>query len=196
MIYLELFLTFFKIGLFTFGGGYAMIPLVESEVVNNGWLTSEQILNFIAVSESTPGPIAINMATFVGSSQGGIPGAALATLGVVLPSFIIILVIALAMKAWAKNRYVSGVMAGINPIVVGLILATGAATLLMAVVSGISDVFSDAGAKAISVSPRALVTAALVAAFYALMKFVLKKKASPVMVILFSALCGIVVYGI
>ena len=196
MIYLELFLTFFKIGLFTFGGGYAMIPLVESEVVHSGWLTSDQILNMIAVSESTPGPIAINMATFVGSSQGGVLGAVCATLGVVMPSFTIIFIIALAMKAWAKNRYVNGVMAGINPVVVGLILATGAATLLMSVVFGISDVFKENGVSALEASPRALVIAGLIAAFYAVMKFVIRKKASPVLVILFSALCGIIVYGV
>ena len=89
-IYLELFLSFFKIGLFTFGGGYAMISLVMETSVTKGWLSESEILNFIAICESTPGPIAINMATFVGSSQAGILGSICATLGVVLPSFIII----------------------------------------------------------------------------------------------------------
>ena len=87
---LDLFLTFFKIGIVSFGGGYAMIPLLTDEVLAHGWMQNEQILNFIAVAESTPGPIAINMSTFVGASQGGLLGAMLATLGVVLPSFIII----------------------------------------------------------------------------------------------------------
>ena len=98
MIFLELFWTFFKLGALTFGGGYAMIPILTDEVLAHGWLTSEQILNFIAVAESTPGPIAINMATFIGASQGGLPGtiasffgAFCATLGVVLPSFFVIL---------------------------------------------------------------------------------------------------------
>ena len=91
MIYLQLFLTFLKIGAFTFGGGYAMIPLIRESVLGYGWLSEEQILNFIAIAESTPGPIAVNMATFVGASQAGILGALVATLGVVLPSFIIIL---------------------------------------------------------------------------------------------------------
>ena len=97
-IYLQLFLTFLKIGAVSFGGGYAMISLVRETCIANGWLTEEEILNFIAVSESTPGPIAINMATFVGSSQGGILGSFLATLGVVLPSFVIILLVAAVMR--------------------------------------------------------------------------------------------------
>ena len=91
MIYLELFLNFLKIGVVSFGGGYGMIPLIQETVVTKGWLTQSEILNFIAVSESTPGPIAINMATFIGSSQGGFLGSFIATLGIVLPSFVIIL---------------------------------------------------------------------------------------------------------
>jgi chromate transport protein ChrA len=98
MIYLKLFLTFFEIGLFTFGGGYAMISLIRDRAVTLGWLAEEELLNMIAVSESTPGPIAVNMATFVGSTQGGILGSLAATLGVVLPSFIIILLIASILK--------------------------------------------------------------------------------------------------
>ena len=94
MIYLELFLQFLKIGAVSFGGGYGMISIIHETVVNCGWLTSEQFLNFVAVSESTPGPIAVNMATFVGSSQGGILGAFVATLGVILPAYIIMLLIA------------------------------------------------------------------------------------------------------
>ena len=97
-ILLDLFVTFFKLGLFTFGGGYAMIPLVTDEVISHGWMSYQEIMNFIAVAESTPGPIAINMATFVGATQGAtlggvgfsILGALVATLGVVLPSFFII----------------------------------------------------------------------------------------------------------
>ena len=94
MIYLELFLTFLQIGAVSFGGGYGMISLIRENVLMHGWLTEEELLNMIAVSESTPGPIAVNMATFVGSSEGGALGSLVATLGVVLPSFIIILIIA------------------------------------------------------------------------------------------------------
>ena len=98
MIYLKLFLEFLKIGAFSFGGGYGMISLIRDTVISNGWLTENQLMNFIAVSESTPGPLAINMATFIGSSQGGILGALSATFGVVLPSFVIILIISLILK--------------------------------------------------------------------------------------------------
>ena len=95
MTYLTLFWTFFKIGLFTFGGGYAMLPLIQQYVLGFGWLSEEELVNFVAVSESTPGPFAINIATYVGSSQAGVPGAFFTTLGVVLPSFIIILIVGL-----------------------------------------------------------------------------------------------------
>ena len=94
MIFLELFWTFFKIGAFTFGGGYAMLPLIQEAVLSKGWAAPEALINFIAVSESTPGPFAINMATYIGAEQGGILGAFCATLGVVTPSFIIILLVA------------------------------------------------------------------------------------------------------
>ena len=82
MIFIELFFTFFKIGLFTVGGGYAMLPLIRTEVLSKGWLTAEEIVNFIAVSESTPGPFAVNIATYIGSVRGGAAGAVCATLGV------------------------------------------------------------------------------------------------------------------
>lgn len=102
MIYLKLFLNFLMIGALSFGGGYGMVSLVRETVISNGWLTESEFLNFIAVSESTPGPLAVNMATFIGSAQGGILGSFLATLGVVLPSFIIILLIAAVLKNLMK----------------------------------------------------------------------------------------------
>ena len=125
MIYLKLFLTFLKIGALTFGGGYAMIPLITDECLKYSWLSETEILNFIAVSESTPGPIAINMATFVGSSQAGFGGSFLATLGVVLPSFIIILIIASVFKNLTKYKPIQTVLKCIRPVIIALILATG-----------------------------------------------------------------------
>ena len=128
MILLDLFLTFFKIGITTFGGGYAMIPLIQSEVVAKGWLSETALVNFIAVSESTPGPFAINIATYVGRVTAGILGSAMATLGVVLPSFIIILIVAKFYKKFRESKTVQGAMTGLRPAVIGLI---GAALVSM-----------------------------------------------------------------
>ncbi|MCQ2449510.1 MAG: chromate transporter, partial [Clostridia bacterium] len=115
MIYLELFLTFFEIGAVSFGGGYGMLSLIRELTIAKGWLTEGQLLNFVAVSESTPGPIAINMATFIGSSQGGVFGSFCATLGVVLPSFIIILIVAALMLFLLWRAAVRGILSGPPP---------------------------------------------------------------------------------
>lgn len=121
MILIELFLTFMKIGAFTFGGGYAMIAMMQSEAERHGWLTEEELVDFVALSESTPGPLAVNMATFVGSRTGGIFGAVCATLGVVLPSFIIILIVARCYDRFKNSKTVNGAMSGLKPAVVGMI---------------------------------------------------------------------------
>jgi chromate transporter len=123
MIYLELFLVFFSIGLFTIGGGYAMIPMIEDQVVSRGWLTLEEMLNFFAIAESTPGPFAVNTATLVGFEQAGVLGAITTTLGVVLPSFIIILVIAKFIHNFLKYEKVKWALNGVKPIIVGMIAA-------------------------------------------------------------------------
>ncbi|MGN0480660.1 MAG: chromate transporter [Lachnospiraceae bacterium] len=124
MILLELFWTFFKIGLFTFGGGYAMLPLIQSEVIGAGWISETDLINFVAVSESTPGPFAVNISTYVGMETAGFFGAICATLGVVLPSFLIILTVAKCYEKFSKNHLVVGAMGGLKPAVVGLIGAT------------------------------------------------------------------------
>ena len=129
MLYLELFLTFFKIGLFTIGGGYAMLPLIQADVQAKGWMTAEELVNFIAVSESTPGPFAVNVSTYVGAELAGLPGAFCATLGVVLPSFLIILLVARFYAAFRSSAIVSGAMGGLRPAVIGMIAA--AALLLI-----------------------------------------------------------------
>ena len=122
MIFWELFYTFFKIGLFTFGGGYAMLPLIQNEVAAHGWLSQEELINFVAVSESTPGPFAINISTYVGNQMGGIPGGICATLGVVLPSFLIISLISFVLKAFQESRAVQYAFMGIRAGVLALIL--------------------------------------------------------------------------
>lgn len=128
-IFWELFWTFFKIGALTFGGGYAMLGIVQSEVIRLGWLDGTQLADYVAISESTPGPLAINIATAIGSEKGGevlgvwgsLLGALLATLGTVLPSFIIILIVARFFESFKDSRIMKGFMVGLKPAVVGLI---------------------------------------------------------------------------
>ena len=176
MIYLELFLGFLKVGLFTFGGAYAAIPLIRETVLGHGWLTDETLSHMIAVSESTPGPIMVNMATYIGSSQAGFWGAVLATTAVVLPSFVIILLLSLLLKNAVKRPGVQAVFAGIRPCIVGIILFTGLemtvknclpetgvdllALLLLALLCGISYLWKKRKKKPIS--PIALMGVAAV----------------------------------
>lgn len=191
MIYLHLFLSFLKIGAVSFGGGYGMISLVRETVVSNGWLTDTQMMNFIAVSESTPGPIAVNMATFVGFSQGGVPGAILATLGVILPAFLIMLLIASVMRTFMKRKGVNAFLEGVRPGVVALIMST-------AVTMGLSTLFGVGGEK-LEVNILGLVIIAVVAAVGVLYKRLRKKKISPILLIVLSAIISlcvdIIIYG-
>lgn len=188
-ILLQLFLTFFKIGAVSFGGGYAMIPLITEEAIAFG-LTTEQVMNFIAVAESTPGPIAINMATFIGSSQAGFLGSLLATLGVVLPSFIIILLIAALIGGLLKFAGVNAFVKGIRPVVVGLIIATGI-TMILSVVLSLETI--SAG---ISLNWKALVIFSVLTIIFYLYKHFKKKTLSPILLILIAAVLGIVFYGL
>ncbi len=188
MILFKLFSTFFQIGLFTFGGGYAMIPLIREKCVLNEWLTEDAIMNFIAVSESTPGPFAINMATFVGSSQAGILGSVLATLGVVLPSFIIVLIIAMALKNLIKYKGVQAILSGIKPVVIGLILATGVTTFL-SVLCKITTI--NAGYE---IEWFGILIFAVVIAFAMTYKKIKKAAPSPIYLIILSAVLGLIFY--
>ncbi|WP_455714352.1 chromate transporter [Anaerosporobacter sp.] len=121
--YTQLFLTFFKIGAFTFGGGYAMIPLIRREVVDKQWIDEKEMMDIIAVSESTPGPFAVNSATFVGYHLGGVFGAMMATLGVTLPSFLIILIVSFVLKQFEEFPAVQYAFTGIRAGVFVLILS-------------------------------------------------------------------------
>lgn len=189
-ILLDLFLTFLKIGAVSFGGGYAMIPLLTDEVITHGWLTSSELMNFIAISESTPGPIAINMATFIGSSQAGILGAILATLGVVLPSFFIILLIARLIRGFLKYKGVQAVLAGLRPVVIGLIIATGL-TMLLGVITSLESVYDS-----FVFDWKAVVIIAIVALIHYTYKYFRKKSISPIILILVSAGLGMLLYGV
>ncbi len=188
MIFFELLLTFFKIGAFTFGGGYAMLPLIQEEVLAHGWMTEQSIVDFIAVSESTPGPFAVNMATYIGSEVGGsvggilgsILGSACATLGVVLPSFIIILIVAKIYDSFKKSKIVKGCMSGLKPAVVGLI---GSAILSVALTVFVPNGFSVEIFKNIPFYlSLGIFVVSLVLSF---------KKIHPIIIICMSAVIGI-----
>ena len=189
MIYAQLFWNFLMIGALSFGGGYGMISLVRETVLGHGWLTEAEFLSFIAVSESTPGPLAVNMATFIGSSQGGFPGALCATLGVVLPSFCIILLIAALMRNLLKYAGVNAALGGIRPAVVGLILGT-ALTMALGTLFGFSAVGD-------SVVPdwRGLAILGILLVLHVLCRRFRHRPPSPILMILLSAGLGILLYG-
>lgn len=121
---INLFIIFFKIGAFTFGGGLAMVPLIKQEVLNNNFMSIEDFIDFIAFSESTPGPLAVNMSTYVGYTSNGILGAIFSTLGVILPSFIIILIVSRYYNKFKDNKYIINIMNNLKPVIIGLISAT------------------------------------------------------------------------
>ena len=190
MIYLELFLTFLMIGAVSFGGGYGMIALIREEVLRHGWLTETELMDRIAVAESTPGPIAVNIATFVGAEQGGIPGALIATLGVVLPSFLVILLIAALMGNLLRYRGVKAFLSGVRPAVVGMILATGVTMLLPLL-------FPAGGAEGAPVPDVfSILVFALLGGASLLWRRLTKRKISPILLILLSALLGILLFPI
>ena len=190
MIYLELFLTFLQIGAFSFGGGYGMISLIREKVLMHGWLNEEEMLNMIAVAESTPGPIAINMATFVGSSQGGFLGAFIATLGVVLLSFIIILIIATLIRNFMKYAGVKAFLSGIRPCVVGLILAT-AITMFMSTAIGLSGIGDE-----LTIDFNDIIIFSILILISIVAKLAFKKKPTPILMILISAGLGMLMYSL
>lgn len=189
-ILLDLLLTFLKIGVVSFGGGYGMISLLTQEVLGHGWLEYEQLLNFIAVSESTPGPVAINMATFIGYSQAGFLGALLATFGVVLPAFTIILIIASVLSGLLKFAGVKAFLSGVRPVVVGLIVGTGI-TIFLSVAFSVSKI-----GDGFSFEWKSFTIFILIAALYFVYGKVKKKNLSPIILILFAATLGMFFYGV
>ena len=181
MIYFALFLTFLKIGLFTFGGGYAMLPMIQEEVAAHGWLNQSELINFIAVSESTPGPFAVNIATFVGTRTGGIFGGLCATLGVILPSFVIILIVARCYQKFKSNKLVVGAMNGLKLAVVGLIAA--------ALLSLSGTVFFPQGLSATVFGTAHFYVSLGIFAVAVVLAF---KKLHPILIVLISAVIGII----
>ncbi len=189
MIYLELFLSFFKVGALSFGGGYGMISFIRETVLEKAWLTEAELLNFIAIAESTPGPIAVNIATFIGSSQGGFTGALVATLGVVLPSFIIILIIAAFVSNLLKYSGIKAFLSGMRPSIVGLIFATAVTLSLSSIMS-----FKSVG-DAFLFDAKGLIILSTLLVSHFVIKKLFKKQPSPIIMIIFSAALGIVFYG-
>ncbi len=183
---LELFLTFLKIGFVSFGGGYGMISLVREEALSHAWLTQDEFINMIAVAESTPGPIAINMATFIGSTQYGILGSALATLGVVLPAFTIILIISALIKNFIKYKGVQAFLSGVQPCVVALILST-AITMLMSSLLGFGHI-----GDGLELNIVGIIVLPIIILISFLWKKWKKKKPSPILLIIISAVLGII----
>ncbi len=169
----QLFITFLKIGAFSFGGGYAMLPLIQQEVtVRHPWLTETQFVDMLAISEMTPGPIAVNTATFVGHSQYGILGGAVATLGVILPSFLIVTLMFIFISKLRGNKTVELFFKGLRVVVVGLIAA------------GFVSVFQD-----VIVDLRAFGIAVFI---FVIVSF---KKVHPVLAIVLAAGLGLILYG-
>lgn len=186
---LKMFFMFFKIGLFTFGGGYAMIPLMKSEAVDGGYVTADMMYDFIGISESTPGPFAVNMATFIGMSNFGVIGAIIATLGVVLPSFLIILLIASLGSKFIESNGVKRAFLGLKPAVIGLIMSVSIRLILMLVFPNfvIEDmIFDFSNINFIGLSILSIVTIVTI----------LYKKITPLKMILLSALLGMIIYSI
>ena len=187
MIYFDLFIGFLKVGLFAFGGAYGAIPLIRDVVLSYDWIEDEMLTYMIAVSESTPGPIMVNLATYVGSSLAGFRGALIATTAVVLPSFIIILLIMVLLKKLLKNPYVQAVLRGLKPCIIGIILATGIFMILQ---------HSAGSPGALSFDMTAMIMTIVLGAVYFDSRKVLKNGVSPIGLIGIAALTGLIVYGL
>lgn len=171
-ILIKLFISFFKIGLFSFGGGYAMLPLIKQEVImNHNWMTSKEFVDVLAISEVTPGPFAVNSATFLGNKVAGFSGALVATLGVILPSFIVMTILMISINKYKDSPYINWFFEGIRPVVIGLILA--------AAISVGKDTFIDIKSIVLGII-----------AFY----LVGIKEKNPILIIILSGIIGIIIY--
>ncbi len=180
-----LFYEFFKIGLFTFGGGYAMIPMLKDVVTKYSWVTNEQFQDFIAISECTPGSIAINMATYVGFCTEGVLGSIIASIGVILPSFIIIIIIASVLKNFTKYKLVKIIMYVLKPIIIALILGTGLNMVLSVLNIGYKNYNN--------INYASIIIAAILLLISLLYRALRKKKMNSILFIFISAIVGIII---
>jgi chromate transporter len=186
MIHLELLWTFLKIGIFSFGGAYGSIPLIRDIVLSQGWISEDMFIYFLAVSESTPGPIMINLATYIGSSTAGFWGAILATIGVVVPSFVVILVITIFMKSFINNKHIQAILSGIKPGFIGLILAMGIYMIITDIVMSIKQ-------DIIEWQTLFIIVILLTLAFG--YRYIKKKDFPPILLIILSACIGVIMYS-
>lgn len=189
-ILLELFLVFFKIGLFSFGGGLGMIPLIIDEVTIRNWMDEPEVINFLGIAESTPGPIAVNIATLIGVEQAGILGGAVATLGVVLPSFIIILLIASVLTNLVKTRAFKAIFTGFKPVVIGLIVGMGIILLYDNIF-----VIDNNDPNSVTFDFKSLIISIIIGIIYIIYPKIFKKKMTAIILILLSAAFGIIMYS-
>lgn len=188
MIYLDLFIGFLKVGCFAFGGAYGAIPLIREVVLSYGWLDDEMLTYMIAVSESTPGPIMVNLATYIGSSQAGLFGALLATTAVILPAFLIVLLLMAVFQTAFQNRYAQAVLHGMKPCIIGIILATGCDMIL-------KNCFA-VHADGILADGKTLALTVILGTIYFGARKIRKGGISPIMLILISVCLGIFAYGV
>ena len=187
MIFLQLLIGFLQVGLFSFGGAYAAIPLIRNVVLSYGWLDDEMLTYMIAVSESTPGSIMVNLATYVGSSRAGLPGALIATAAVVLPAFVVIWLVMVLLKKLLKNPYAQAVLRGLKPCITGIVLETGIFMILQNCVGSVRQGSPDWVSLAVT---------AVLAAIYFGSRRIRGKGISPIALIGIAALAGVAVYGI
>ena len=186
---LRLFFVFLKIGAVAFGGGYGIVPVIRQEMLSLGWITDEKLLDMIGISESTPGPIAVNMATFVGYEREGVLGAIVATLGVVLPAFLVMLLVYRILARVRASKSLGIVLDAIRAVVVGLVVATGVDMMI-----GVFFTLPLAGAK-FAFDFRALIVFAALMLFAFAYKRIRKKSLSPIALIAVSMLLGMVAYS-
>lgn len=185
---LKLFWIFFKIGLFTFGGGYAMIPMIIEETKQFDFINESEIVDFIAISESTPGPFAVNIATFIGYQHSGILGSLTATFAVILPSFIIILLLVNIVEKVKDNKYFKSIIKTVMPLIIGLIFST-VLEIFLSSSFNINNIFSIK--KEFSLNIVTILSLFITLIIYLSTKLIFKKKLAPIITIIISASLGI-----
>lgn len=188
MIYLKLFLYFLEVGTVSFGGGYGMISLIRDIVLSQNWLTEGELMDLVAISESTPGPLAVNMATFVGATKGGFFGALMATFGVVLPAFVVIVLISSVMKKAMEYAGVKHMLDGIRPCIIALIIST-------ALIFGLKNLMGiSLMGDSLRIDKMGVWIFAVLVAVDQIPKRLAGRKISPIILIIVSAILGVILF--